>query len=108
MSNTGVGEAEFLVSIPAAVEVDHTVASPVHLVDVLPPFLRRVRSELLVPEAKLAQIFEDDFVTFDVCVAWLDSAVAAASKAVIIQVLLIAVQALPEYIAWRELDQVAF
>ena len=46
-------------------------------------------------------------MAFDVCIAWLDSAVAAASIAVIVQVLLIAVHALPEYIARCELDQVA-
>ena len=69
-----------------------------HLLDITPPFELFIFLLKRVPKADLAQVFQDDVLTFDVGIGRLNSAVLATAEAVIFQVLLVAVCAFPEHI----------
>ena len=70
-----------------------------HLLDITPPFELFIILLERVPKADLAQVFQDDVLTFDVGIGRLNSAVLATAEAVILQVLFVAVCAFPEHIA---------
>jgi hypothetical protein len=57
-----------------------------------------MRAELL-PKAKLAQVLKNDVSSPDVLIGGLDGAVFASTEAVIVQILLVAVGALPKDVA---------
>ena len=72
-------------------------------VNVLPPQLSGVLRAQVLPQAQLAEIFEDDLVALDVGVAGLDCAVFASAIAVVVQVFLVTLHALPEDVVGGEL-----
>lgn len=88
-----------------AILVNHRVASGVNPRDIFPPLKGLILSLNLVPKAELAQIFKHDITALDVSVGRLDGAVLSTSEAVIIEVSLIAVSALPEDVTRSELKK---
>ena len=72
---------------------------------VLPPLDGIILRHDVLPDAELADILEHDVAALDVRIAGLDGAVASATEAVLVQVSLIAVRALPEDVAWPKVQQ---
>jgi hypothetical protein len=91
---------------PRAVLINDRETCLVNPIDVVPPQLSLVRSLYVFPNAELAKIFQHDISTLLVSIRGLNCAVATASEAVVFQIFLIAVSALPEDIAGAEINQV--
>ena len=73
--------------------------------DVFPPLKSGVLFLNLVPKAELTHVLKHDITALDVSVSRLDGAVFATSEAVIIEIGLIAVSALPEDVTRSELKK---
>lgn len=100
-------QLEELVGTLGAGLVDDGSARVVHPRNVLPPVNCRIARLHTFVETDLTEVLQDDLAALLVLVGRLNSAVLSAAEAIRVQVLLVAVCALPEDIAWLEVDEVA-
>lgn len=70
--------------------------------NITPPHFFVSLFDQIVPQTLLSQIFHNDFLAFDVQVGWFHSAILAAAVAVVFDVPLVAVGALPEHVVGRK------